>query len=99
MRTSTPACPLSAPEWYSSCEYFLFPSDFSELYHDPFHVVSFSTTSSICTCSSFSNVLANNIDMKLIFVSLSLISGPQNPNYGKYIGLLQVLLTRRVSYC
>ena len=35
----------------------------------------------------------------IIFVSLSLISGPQNTNYGKCIGLLQVLITRRVSYC
>ena len=36
----------------------IFLSDFSEPYHDPFHVVSFSTYSSTCTCSSFSNVLA-----------------------------------------
>ena len=29
---------------------------------------------------SMSHISANNIDRKLIFVSLSLMSGPQNPN-------------------
>ena len=39
-----------------SCETFLFSSDFSEPYHVPFHGF-FSSSSSSCTCSSFSNVL------------------------------------------
>ena len=42
---------------------------------------------------SMSHISANNIDMTLICVSLSLYQGH------RYIGLLQVLLTRRVSYC
>ena len=36
---------------------------------------------------SMPHISANNIDMKLIVVSLSLMSGPHNPNNGNYIGL------------
>ena len=63
MRKPTPACPLLASEWYSRWSLWRVVKLSSFLRTSPspitshFMLFSFSSSSSYCTCSSFSNVL------------------------------------------